>query len=62
MWDILGIAAILGKDAVGYTPCGCGECQEKLNLLICQGQQLNSDWLVHFVVPAARFWENIGYT
>jgi hypothetical protein len=30
--------------------------------MIRQGQPVNSDWLVHFVVPAVRFWENIGYT
>ena len=62
MWDIFGIAAILGQDAVGHTPCGCGECHEKLDLVIQLGQPVNSDWLVHFVVPAARFWEQIGYT
>jgi hypothetical protein len=62
VWDILGIASILGKDAVGHTPCGCGECNERLDLAIRHGQPVNSDWLVHFVVRAARFWENIGYT
>ena len=59
---MLGIAAILGKDATGHAPCGCGECSEKLELAICRGQPVQSDWIVHFVVPAARFWENIGYT
>jgi hypothetical protein len=59
---MLGIAAILGRDAIGHTPCGCGECEEKLDLAIPQGQPVGSDWLVHFVVPAARFWEDIGYT
>jgi len=62
VWDIFGIAAILDKDAVGYTPCGCGECDEQLVLEIRRDRPLNSNWLVHFVVPAARFWENIGYT
>jgi hypothetical protein len=62
VWDILGIAAILGKDAVGHTPCGCGECNERLELAIRHGRAVDSDWLVHFVVPAVRFWENIGYT
>jgi hypothetical protein len=31
-------------------------------LVMRHGQPVNSDWLVHFVVPAAHFWENIGYT
>ena len=60
MWDILGIAAILGKEAVGRTPCGCGECHKRLDLAIRIGRPVNSDWLVHFVVPAVRFWENKG--
>ena len=62
MWDIFGIAAILGKDAMGHAPCGCGECGEELKLAIRRRQALRSDWIVHFVVPAARFWDNIGYT
>jgi len=62
VWEILGIAAILGKDAAGRTPCGCGECHERLDLEIRLGQLVDSDWLVHFFVPAMRFWENIGFT
>jgi hypothetical protein len=62
VWDIFGIAAILGKDAVGRAPCGCGSCREKLRVAIRHWQSLRSDWIVHFVVPAARFWDHIGYT
>jgi hypothetical protein len=29
--------------------------------MIRQGHNVDLDWLVHFVVPAAQFWENIGY-
>jgi hypothetical protein len=62
MWDLFGIAAILGKNAVGRTSCGCGMCDEKLDIKINLGQRVDSDWLVHFVVPAKQFWEHIGYT
>ena len=62
MWDIFGIAAILGENAEGHAPCGCGYCSEKLNVAIRHRQPVKSDWIVHFVVPAARFWDNIGYT
>ena len=47
---------------MAHTPCGCGECRERLALPLRLGQPVNSDWIVHFVVPAARFWENIGFT
>ena len=50
------------KDAQGHGPCGCGDCGQSLELSIRPGKALNSDWIVHFVVPAARFWDNIGYT
>lgn len=59
---MFGIAAILGRDAVGHTPCGCGECDQKLEIDIRLGQPLKSEWIVHFMVPAVRFWENIGFT
>ena len=62
MWDILGISAILRKEARGHAPCGCGECGRELDLAIRPGEPLASDWLVHFAVPAKRFWENIGFT
>ena len=59
---MFGIAAILGQDATGHAPCGCAECSEKLEVAIRRGRAVQSDWTVHFVVPAAHFWENIGYT
>ena len=62
IWDVFGIAAIVGKDAEGHTPCGCGECNDHLDLLVGKNQLITSEWLVHFVVPAKRFWEKIGFT
>ena len=62
MWDIFGIAVILEKDAEGRAPCGCGQCKEKLSVTIRSGRPVDSDWIVHFVVPAAQFWDDIGYT
>lgn len=62
MWDILGISAILNAEAEVHAPCGCGECQENLDLLVKPGQELESDWIVHFLVPTKSFWDKIGYT
>ena len=59
---MLGISAILGRDAVGRAPCGCGECDRHLDIELQSGQALDSEWLAHFVVPAYRFWEKIGFT
>ena len=59
---MLGISAILQEDAVGYSPCGCGECEEKLEVDLSLGHKIDSDWIVHFLVPAKKFWDNIGFT
>ena len=55
LWDIFGIAVILGKDAKGNAPCGCGECNRKIELVIRHRHPVTSDWIVHFLVPAKRF-------
>ena len=59
---MFGISAILGRDATGHAPCGCGDCDENLEIEMLPGQPVNSEWLAHFVVPASRFWEKIGFT
>jgi len=46
---------ILGKDVKVNTPCGCGECNEKLEIKATLGQTLNAEWLVHFLVQATQF-------
>lgn len=62
IWDVLGIAAILQQNARGYTPCGCGACGEKLEIEIIPSSPVDTNWIVHFVVPAKHFWDKIGYT
>ena len=62
VWDIFGISAILQMNAKGHTPCGCGECNEELNFPIRVNQNMESDWIVHFLVPPKKFWESIGFT
>ena len=59
---MFGIAVILGNDGAGHTPCGCGECDCGLDIEMELGKDLDSDWLVHYLVPAAQFWQDIGYT
>ena len=55
------MSAILQKDAKGHTPCGCGECDNILDFTIRVSEKVESDWIVHFVVPAHMFWDRIGY-
>jgi hypothetical protein len=62
MWDALGIAAMVGGEARIRARCGCGRCRDKLELRAREGTLDSSSWLIHFSVPAARFWDDIGFT
>ena len=60
IWDALGIAAALGSDAVIDAPCG--DCGEPMRLEVRGGKLASSEGVVHFAVPAHRWWDNIGFT
>jgi hypothetical protein len=60
IWDALGIPAILGADGVVTTRCP--DCSEPLVLKVQKGRLSHSEALIHFAVPAARWWDNIGFT
>lgn len=59
IWDALGIAAALGADAVIRAPCG--DCGDPLTLEVRDGGLVRREGIVHFAVPARRWWENIGF-
>jgi hypothetical protein len=60
IWDSLGIAAALGQDAVIDAPCG--DCGEPMRLEVRGSKLVRSEGVVHFAVPAHRWWDNIGFT
>jgi len=60
IWDSLGIAAALGKDAVIDTPCG--DCGEPMRLEVRGSKLFRGEGVVHFAVPAHRWWDNVGFT
>lgn len=56
-WDSFGLAALLGPSAeIALT---CGDCALRLASL---AQDDRTDWIVHFAVPAAQWWEDIFFT
>jgi hypothetical protein len=60
-WDALGIPAALRADGVVESSCAC--CGEELTLEVRRGELVQGDELVaHFVVPAARWWDDIRFT
>jgi hypothetical protein len=60
IWDALGIPAMLGTDGSVSTPCP--DCGESLVFDVRGGELRPVDAVVHFAVPARRWWENIAFT
>jgi len=60
IWDALGIPAALRADAVITTRCG--DCEAEIMLEVRDGALVRGEGVVHFAVPAIRWWENIAFT
>jgi alkylmercury lyase-like protein len=60
-WDALGIPPALHTDGLVESECAC--CGEGLVLEVVAGRLVDgADVLVHFVVPARHWWDDIGFT
>lgn len=59
-WDALGIAALLAADS--ETTTECADCGEPMTLRVRGDVAEPGDAVVHFLVPPARFWDDIGFT
>jgi hypothetical protein len=60
IWDALGILALLNQDGVVRT--FCPDCDQPMELEVVGGKIQHADEVVHFSVPAAEFWDDIGFT
>jgi hypothetical protein len=60
IWDALGIAAALNADATVTAHCSDG-CDQEIVLEVRDGALARGEGIVHFGVPATRWWENIGF-
>ena len=60
IWDALGIPAALHADAT--VTARCGDCHRDLVLEVRGDALAPVDGIVHFGVPAARWWDNIAFT
>lgn len=60
VWDALGVLAMLGVD--GDVDTSCSDCSSRLRLTVRNRELEPSDAVVHFAVPAARWWEDIVFT
>lgn len=60
VWDALGVPAMLHQDAT--IDARCGDCDEPLTLVVEKERLAIAPGVVHFAVPAARWWEDIVFT
>ena len=60
VWDSLGVMAMLGSD--GVVDATCADCDAPVELRVAGGVLAPSDAVVHFAVPARRWWEDIVFT
>jgi hypothetical protein len=59
-WDALGIPGALHQDAL--VEATDGHSGEPITLEVKDGQPMPQPCVIHFAVPAARWWDDIIYT
>lgn len=59
IWDALGVIAMLGED--GSVASLCPDCGDELTLRVRDGEIEPRDYVVHYAIPAAHWWDDIGY-
>ncbi|MBA2719542.1 MAG: hypothetical protein H0U52_09925 [Chloroflexi bacterium] len=59
-WDAFGIGAALKSDSTIHTECA--DCGTPLDIVVRDGRPDDADLVFHVLVPAASWWEDIGYT
>lgn len=60
IWDALGTVAMLGRN--GRVETQCPDCREPLAFTVTAGELEPVDAVVHYAVPAASWWDDIGFT
>jgi hypothetical protein len=59
IWDALGIAAMMKQDARIKT--ACGDCGIALELSVEGGRVRGDAGIIHFALPARRWWEDVVF-
>ena len=59
-WDMFGVAALVG--AAVRVDTHCTDCGEPIALVCDPARPPNEPGVVHFLMPARRWYDNIGFT
>jgi hypothetical protein len=60
IWDALGTAAMLG--GTGTVTTWCPDCHEQMSVTVANDRLIGGEGVVHFAVPAANWWDDIGFS
>jgi hypothetical protein len=59
IWDALGVVAMLG--GTGTVTTWCPDCEERLSVSVEDNRLSSGEGVAHFAVPAAHWWDDIGF-
>ena len=59
-WDAFGICAALNAD--GRVSTSCPDCGKPIRVAVDGGEPHDGSLLFHCLVPARRWWDDIGFT
>ena len=59
-WDAFGVCAALALD--GHVSAACADCAEPIEIDVRCGAPEPDGYLVHILVPAAHWWDDIVFT
>jgi len=59
-WDMLGVANLVGHPV--DISARCTDCGNSLDFQFAAATGTVPDWVVHFLVPARRWYDDIGFT
>lgn len=59
-WDAFGVGAALGVESVIHT--ACADCSEPMTIDVRGGLPVDASPVFHVLMPAAQWWDNIGFT
>jgi alkylmercury lyase-like protein len=59
IWDALGVIAML--DGTGTVTTWCPDCHEQMSISVEDNRVTSGHGVVHFAVPAAHWWDDIGF-
>jgi hypothetical protein len=59
-WDMLGVPVIVGESIVIHA--ACTDCGDPIQISVDPRRGVTGQEVVHFLVPARRWYDDIGFT